>query len=88
MPVSLGGVLEDELGVGLGCMSVSGQYDNGVPMPEDEATAFFKGAGANALRTVGSALVLVLYGEIKQAMAVRPRPAIRCLVRPPRSHRQ
>ena len=28
----------------------------------------FKGAGANALRTVGSALVLVLYGEIKTAM--------------------
>jgi len=27
--------------------------------------ALFKGAGANALRTVGSALVLVLYGEIK-----------------------
>jgi len=43
MPVSLGGVLEDELGVGLGCMSVSGQYDNGVPMPEADATAFFKG---------------------------------------------
>jgi len=31
-------------------------------------TALFKGAGANALRTVGSALVLVLYGEIKQLM--------------------
>ncbi len=30
--------------------------------------ALFKGAGANALRTVGSALVLVLYGEIKTAM--------------------
>ena len=28
-------------------------------------SAMFKGAGANALRTVGSALVLVLYGEIK-----------------------
>mmetsp|Transcript_7795 Transcript_7795/g.10961 ORF Transcript_7795/g.10961 Transcript_7795/m.10961 type:complete len:314 (-) Transcript_7795:184-1125(-) len=27
--------------------------------------AFFKGAGANALRTVGSAMVLVLYDEIK-----------------------
>ena len=27
--------------------------------------AFFKGAGANAIRTVGSALVLVLYDEIK-----------------------
>jgi solute carrier family 25 (adenine nucleotide translocator) protein 4/5/6/31 len=38
-------------------------------MKEEGFTAFFKGAGANALRTVGSALVLVLYGEIKQAMA-------------------
>jgi len=35
---------------------------------EEGMTAFFKGAGANALRTVGSALVLVLYGEIKKAM--------------------
>merc|ERR1712097_108103 len=35
---------------------------------KDEGTgALFKGAGANALRTVGSALVLVLYGEIKAA---------------------
>jgi solute carrier family 25 (adenine nucleotide translocator) protein 4/5/6/31 len=31
-------------------------------------TALFKGAGANALRTVGSAMVLVLYGEIKDLM--------------------
>lgn len=31
--------------------------------------ALFKGAGANALRTVGSALVLVLYGEIKAFMS-------------------
>jgi solute carrier family 25 (adenine nucleotide translocator) protein 4/5/6/31 len=36
---------------------------------KDEGTsALFKGAGANALRTVGSALVLVLYGEIKDAL--------------------
>jgi len=36
---------------------------------KDEGTgALFKGAGANALRTVGSALVLVLYGEIKTMM--------------------
>lgn len=36
----------------------------------DEGTgALFKGAGANALRTVGSALVLVMYGEIKKAVA-------------------
>jgi len=33
---------------------------------KDEGTsALFKGAGANALRTVGSALVLVMYGELK-----------------------
>ena len=31
-------------------------------------SALFKGAGANALRTVGSALVLVMYGEIKEAL--------------------
>merc|ERR1712188_234401 len=37
---------------------------------KDEGTgALFKGAGANALRTVGSALVLVLYGEIKAALS-------------------
>ena len=35
-------------------------------MKEEGTTAMFKGAGANALRTVGSALVLVLYGEIKE----------------------
>lgn len=34
-------------------------------MAEEGFTAFFKGAGANALRTVGSALVLVLYDRIK-----------------------
>jgi solute carrier family 25 (adenine nucleotide translocator) protein 4/5/6/31 len=34
-------------------------------MKEEGVAALFKGAGANALRTVGSALVLVLYGEIK-----------------------
>merc|ERR550537_1736222 len=37
-------------------------------MKEEGFTAFFKGAGANALRTVGSAFVLVLYGEIKEMM--------------------
>ena len=36
----------------------------------------FKGAGANALRTVGSALVLVLYGEIKTAMGFEGNQAI------------
>mmetsp|Transcript_8660 Transcript_8660/g.20502 ORF Transcript_8660/g.20502 Transcript_8660/m.20502 type:complete len:302 (-) Transcript_8660:49-954(-) len=37
-------------------------------MAEEGVTALFKGAGANALRTVGSALVLVLYGEIKEML--------------------
>merc|ERR1712113_205004 len=37
---------------------------------DEGMTAFFKGAGANALRTVGSALVLVLYDEIKTAIGV------------------
>jgi solute carrier family 25 (adenine nucleotide translocator) protein 4/5/6/31 len=35
---------------------------------DEGGKAFFKGAGANALRTVGSAMVLVLYGEIKTAL--------------------
>merc|ERR1711898_1019 len=38
-------------------------------LAEEGVGALFKGAGANALRTVGSALVLVMYGEIKAAMA-------------------
>lgn len=37
-------------------------------MAEEGVTALFKGAGANALRTVGSAMVLVLYGEIKEML--------------------
>ena len=37
-------------------------------MKNEGTTALFKGAGANALRTVGSAMVLVLYGEIKTLM--------------------
>ena len=46
-----------------------GTLDCFVKVWKDEgATAMFKGAGANALRTVGSALVLVLYGEIKKAL--------------------
>ena len=36
---------------------------------DEGAMALFKGAGANALRTVGSALVLVMYGEIKDMLA-------------------
>jgi solute carrier family 25 (adenine nucleotide translocator) protein 4/5/6/31 len=37
-------------------------------MKDEGTSALFKGAGANALRTVGSAMVLVLYGEIKTAL--------------------
>lgn len=33
-------------------------------LKEEGTTALFKGAGANALRTVGAAMVLVLYSEI------------------------
>jgi len=43
-----------------------GTADCFTKIAKDEGTAaLFKGAGANALRTVGSALVLVGYGEIK-----------------------
>jgi solute carrier family 25 (adenine nucleotide translocator) protein 4/5/6/31 len=35
---------------------------------DEGATALFKGAGANALRTVGAAMVLVLYSEITAYM--------------------
>merc|ERR1712188_294449 len=38
-------------------------------MKEEGTGALFKGAGANALRTVGSALVLVMYGEIKSMLS-------------------
>ena len=38
---------------------------------QEGVTALFKGAGANALRTVGSAMVLVLYGEIKELLAAK-----------------
>jgi len=40
-------------------------------LKNEGATAFFKGAGANVLRTVGSALVLVLYDEIKVAAGMK-----------------
>jgi len=36
---------------------------------DEGTTALFKGAGANALRTVGAAMVLVLYSEITGAVA-------------------
>jgi solute carrier family 25 (adenine nucleotide translocator) protein 4/5/6/31 len=35
---------------------------------EEGASALMKGSGANALRTIGSALVLVLYDEVKDAI--------------------
>jgi solute carrier family 25 (adenine nucleotide translocator) protein 4/5/6/31 len=39
-------------------------------MKEEGTSALFKGAGANALRTVGSALVLVLYDQIQGMMGI------------------
>lgn len=39
-------------------------------MKDEGMTALFKGAGANALRTVGSAMVLVLYDQIKGMLAL------------------
>jgi solute carrier family 25 (adenine nucleotide translocator) protein 4/5/6/31 len=38
---------------------------------EEKWTALFKGAGANALRTVGSAMVLVLYDSLRTALGIR-----------------
>merc|ERR1712196_654690 len=38
-------------------------------MKDEGLTAMFKGAGANVLRTVGSAMVLVMYGELKGILA-------------------
>ncbi len=35
---------------------------------EEGGGALFKGAGANALRTVGSAVVLVMYDQLKTIM--------------------
>lgn len=37
-------------------------------MKEEGMASFFKGAGANALRTVGSALVLVMYDQMKTVL--------------------
>lgn len=49
----------------------SGTMDCLAKIIKDEgSSALFKGAGANALRTVGSALVLVLYDEIKGLMGL------------------
>jgi solute carrier family 25 (adenine nucleotide translocator) protein 4/5/6/31 len=47
----------------------AGTMDCFVKVMKNEGTsALFKGAGANALRTVGSAMVLVMYGEVKDLM--------------------
>jgi len=39
-------------------------------LKDEGVTAFFKGAGANALRTVGSAMVLVLYDQFKGLLGI------------------
>jgi len=40
-------------------------------MKDEGTSALFKGAGANALRTVGAAMVLVLYSEITAAFGTQ-----------------
>ena len=42
----------------------------GKNIKDEGATSLFKGAGANALRTVGAAMVLVLYSEITAAAGI------------------
>jgi len=42
-------------------------------LKDEGMTALFKGAGANALRTVGSALVLVLYDQIQSILGIEAR---------------
>jgi len=39
-------------------------------LKEEGMTSLFKGAGANALRTVGSALVLVLYDQLQKVLGL------------------
>jgi len=39
-------------------------------MAEEGTKSLFKGAGANALRTVGSALVLVLYDKLQKVLGI------------------
>jgi len=39
-------------------------------MKDEGVSALFKGAGANALRTVGSALVLVLYDQMQKILGL------------------
>lgn len=43
--------------MGLGCMSVSGQYSNGVPLPQAEATSFFRGVYDAGCRSFDTAEV-------------------------------
>jgi solute carrier family 25 (adenine nucleotide translocator) protein 4/5/6/31 len=43
----------------------------GKVLKDEGITAFFKGAGANALRTVGSAMVLVLYDQFQGLIGAR-----------------
>jgi solute carrier family 25 (adenine nucleotide translocator) protein 4/5/6/31 len=43
----------------------------GKVVKDEGATALFKGAGANALRTVGSALVLVLYDQFQKIFGIK-----------------
>jgi len=43
----------------------------GKVVKEEGVTALFKGAGANALRTVGSALVLVLYDQLRLVLGIQ-----------------
>jgi len=40
-------------------------------LKDEKWTAFFKGAGANAIRTVGSALVLVFYDSLQNYFGLR-----------------
>jgi len=47
----------------------------GKVVKDEGITALFKGAGANALRTVGAALVLVLYDSIKGFLGIEGGPS-------------
>ena len=62
--VILGGTLKDTTGVGLGCMSVSGQYNNGVPLSKDDAFNFFKGVYDNGCRHFDTAEVYTSFNMV------------------------
>eukprot|EP00026_Physarum_polycephalum_P004936 Phypoly_transcript_04962.p2 GENE.Phypoly_transcript_04962~~Phypoly_transcript_04962.p2 ORF type:complete len:139 (+),score=25.59 Phypoly_transcript_04962:1631-2047(+) len=53
----------------------SGTWDCFVKVSKEGPSALFKGAGANAFRTLGSALVLVLYDQIKGMMGIKGGPS-------------